>query len=423
MSVIPLYISRQSKYKTEADPADVKIIEKVKKIIDTMGLKGLVVANDGSHSGYVNSNFRKYSDKSFKQNASSFYDPYPAPVLKHHDMFSDPSDAVGRVYDAVFQSGEWTYPDGQKASGLMKVGFFIPEGEEADKIANHINITTSIGFRTSNAKCSICGYDWRTKTKAKKDAEDCTHEPGLVYDQKLCYLETDIARFREVSLVTSPADMLSFLKAYARTNKDSIDSGMDIRDVVDAEYSTDLPLNYIFKDIGYGGAVTVTADMREAVNGKPQGDSEDMSEELIKQMTAAFGEIKTAMIAQTDAINKIAASVIAKPDTAPAGTPAQAPAVDSKETFTKQDMQDMIAAAVKQAFEALKPAPQTEPKPGTDGQEVKPSVEDLQKTLTERDLEITRLKGLVDQAELKLKESKPKDSEKTPSFSPFRKNK
>lgn len=419
MSVIPLYISRQSKYKSEADPADVKIIEKVKKIVDTMGLKGLVVANDGSHSGYVNSNFRKYSDKSFKQNASTFYDPFPAPVLKHHDMFSDPSDAVGRVYDAVYQPGEWTYPDGQKASGLLKVGFFIPDGEEADKITNHINITTSIGFRSSSARCSICGYDWRTNTKAKKDAEDCNHEPGMVYDQKLCYLETDIARFREVSLVTSPADMLSFLKAYARANKDSIDQGMDVRDVVDAEYSTDLPLNYIFKDIGYGGAVTVTADMKDAVNGNHQGDSEDMSEELIKQMTAAFGDIKAAIVAQTDTISKLAASIKSEPAPASSAAPS-APASDSKETFTKQDMQDMIATAIKQALEAVKPGPQSDVKPGTDSQEVKPSVDELQKKLEERDQEITRLKGLVDQTELKLKEKIQKDSTSTPSFSPFR---
>ena len=200
MSIIPLYISRTGTKKDSVDMDDEKVHAKVAKIVGNS--KGIILSIDGTHSGFVNKNYKKYNSKNFKKVADSFYSPFPKPMLFDHDELTKPS---GRVYDAFFVAKP-TEVDGQQSDGFIKTGIFIPEinktKDDIEAIMAGLYITSSISCLPDSINCSVCGTNW-LKGRSNKDGEICTHHTGEVYDNQLCYMDYSVKHFTEISIVNS----------------------------------------------------------------------------------------------------------------------------------------------------------------------------------------------------------------------------
>ena len=302
-------MSRQSSKKGDLDATDTRLIKNVQKIVGDM--KGLVLSIDASHTGYMNKNFRNYTDNSYRKAHKSLYIPYPKPILRGHNMISgifgpemQERDALGRIHDAAFIPGIYKRADGQTANGLLKAGAFIPEGDETDKIKTGIHLTTSIGFNRKSSVCSICGFDWwKYKTTGngwqdndpERDSDDtCDHTPGKVYKvgkgKKQAFWYVDVNNFNEVSVTTSPADMQSMIMAYAEAGVDTIE---DVNSFLDVEYMADSGLNYICQDVNYGtGIYTVSKPDSDALS---QDDEEEQLMNELEKKVDALNDMSASM--------------------------------------------------------------------------------------------------------------------------------
>ena len=196
--------------------------------------KGLVITYDLSHSGRKINN-RIYSTKGQQKGIDSLTNPYPKPILKHHDQNGEP---IGR-----FIGGEWQNLNDEAASflnsnksmldvhnaftednpkkiyetlkdlnlldnkkwpglGRMRVQANITDEEAIEKFLDGRYLTFSAGSTTDRHVCSICDQDWVSEGM-------CEHRHGKMYDGEMCVFITGDFIVLEGSVVNTPADDLS----------------------------------------------------------------------------------------------------------------------------------------------------------------------------------------------------------------------
>ena len=166
--------------------------------------KSLLVTIDATHAGYKNRNFFHYDSDSmrFAVDSEQWTKPFPKPLLKNHDMDSEP---LGRVEAARFI-------DTAPGKGFTQLDVRVTDPDAIAKIADGRYLTVSTsgiplknGNQYSFVNCSVCNEDML------KD-EWCGHNRGMSYDDeetgetKICYWTVGAMEYKEVSVVNTPAD-------------------------------------------------------------------------------------------------------------------------------------------------------------------------------------------------------------------------
>jgi hypothetical protein len=147
------------------------------------------VTVEAIHSG-MTGNFNYYSRSELQKAAETWLRPYNKPVLKHHNMESEP---LGRVSGVNFRQSSL-----KRGAYCTELKLDIVDPDAAQKIADGRYSTVSVGTIVTSAVCSICKNDWVKGV--------CEHRKGQVYDGKLCYWHLQIGEHVEVSFVNHPAD-------------------------------------------------------------------------------------------------------------------------------------------------------------------------------------------------------------------------
>jgi hypothetical protein len=196
--------------------------------------KGLVITYDLSHSGRKINN-RIYSTKGQQKGIDSLTNPYPKPILKHHDQNGEP---IGRFIGGEWQSlndeaasflnsnksmldihNAFTEDDPQKiyktlkdlnllnnkdwpGLGRMRVKANVTDEEAIKRFLDGRYLTFSAGSTTDRHICSICDQDWVSDGM-------CEHRHGKTYDDETCVFVTGDFIVLEGSVVNTPADDLS----------------------------------------------------------------------------------------------------------------------------------------------------------------------------------------------------------------------
>ena len=166
--------------------------------------KSLLVTIDATHAGYRNRNFFHYDSDAMRHavESESWTKPFPKPLLKNHDMESEP---LGRVEASRFITTE-------PGKGFTQLDVRVTDPEAIAKIVDGRYLTVSTsgvpmkdGSQYSFVNCSICGDDML------KD-EWCGHNRGMTYEDedtgesKICYWTVGAMEYKEVSVVNTPAD-------------------------------------------------------------------------------------------------------------------------------------------------------------------------------------------------------------------------
>jgi len=269
--------------------------------------KGLLVSWDLSHSGRRINN-RIYSVKGQQAGVDSILNPYPKPILRHHDQETDPIgrfvaaewqdlnqeamsffvdvNAYSDVLDAFDEDNPEKIYKSLKSSGLltnknwpglgrMRVSARITDKDAIEKFLDGRYITFSAGSTTDRHTCSICMEDW-----AKGDF--CEHRHGKIYDGEVCVFITGNFDVLEGSVVNSPADDLSQVLSMEVSDDMPQDLKRDKSCTLDSRslYITDS----IYKMENTMPEVTVDATKVVAVN--TEGSTEETVEGVKEQDTA-----------------------------------------------------------------------------------------------------------------------------------------
>lgn len=180
------------KPKVEPNIVSKNLVSEAKKDEEKMVLKPRIEA---IHAGRTrNDNIypseRLKGDYQLKSGVYSFIHPYPKPMIKNHDHYSEPT---GRITNAQFVS--------DSASGKEAI-IIIPEitdPETIEKVLDGRYMTVSIGASTDAAICNICGQDIIAEGH-------CGHWRGETYDDVVCGWIVGNLYFDECSWVNVPAD-------------------------------------------------------------------------------------------------------------------------------------------------------------------------------------------------------------------------
>lgn len=164
----------------------------------------LVITIDATHAGYRNRNCFFYDTESMKYAVKKdiWTKPYAKPLLKNHDMESEP---LGRVVTSRFIETE----DGK---GFTQLDVKVTDKEAIEKIMDgrYLTVSTSgVPMKDASSQynftiCSICG------TNLNSD-DFCGHSRGRVYEDddgimKMCFWRVGAIDYKEVSVVNTPAD-------------------------------------------------------------------------------------------------------------------------------------------------------------------------------------------------------------------------
>lgn len=208
------------------------------KMVDSASKTALKVTIDATHSGVI-TNWRVYPGIKVMQGYKSFISKdkggtseYDKPVLKNHDIDSDP---VGRVVGAKFtmyKSGldfenDFLYPEnyGSRGSGVVTVDAIITDPDTIKKIIDGRFISVSAGHRTDMALCSVCGDNVMVCPHIPSKRYDADGEVTTSEDGALCYVITNDMLYNEVSFVNLPAQPPAKLLNYnwmdCKSNTDS----------------------------------------------------------------------------------------------------------------------------------------------------------------------------------------------------------
>lgn len=205
-----------------------------------------------THSGKVTDNNGIYLPDKMKTGTSSWLEPFPKPILLHHEKTDD---AIGRVKNAkyvdisegfrrdegwlkradhivgdypsdrlidAFIAGElsprdsvdvvrnvllvkdfnYTKNPAYPGLGYIELAATISDPDAIRKVRDERFLTGSIGARSDAAVCSVCKKDW-------VKGEDCEHRPGREYDGVLCVVIAGNLLYDEYSYVNRPADQQS----------------------------------------------------------------------------------------------------------------------------------------------------------------------------------------------------------------------
>lgn len=209
---------------------------------DAKDQKVLIVNFAASHTGRVNKNFVFYNAEKAQKSLGSWISPYPKPIIKHHmdgpGMFGggDPAgyDPIGRILDATWEPNSRQEPD--KGDGWVKIKAAITDPDAIQKFLDKRYLTVSIGYRTDDVTCNICGANPRTN-----DGKMCEHLRGQEYtveegeDSKkvMCIWTIGEYEGKELSVVNLPADSQAMANSMELATADILQSiGMKISDAV-----------------------------------------------------------------------------------------------------------------------------------------------------------------------------------------------
>ena len=153
---------------------------------------GIVVEIEAIHSEpYVTGNSTMYTVKGIQESIPKWTKPYNIPVIKHHN--DSDGDIIGRVIDAKIKDS--VLVPGTKALVLTAD---IIESEAKEGVRTGLLQTVSIGGRTNDVRCSICGADMKN--------DPCDHIRGQVYEGQVCIWMINDVTPDEVSYVIVPSD-------------------------------------------------------------------------------------------------------------------------------------------------------------------------------------------------------------------------
>lgn len=163
------------------------------------GSHRLIVEVAAIHEG-LTGNFNFYSARELEQALESWTTPYPKPIILNHDINSDP---MGRVMSAAMDIES----DG---SHFVRLQIAVTSSEAISRLLDQRYLTGSVGGKSEEALCSVCGKDWAEATMYNLP---CRHERGKTYKGKLAYLERRQLSFHEYSFVNAPADKRSSVRS------------------------------------------------------------------------------------------------------------------------------------------------------------------------------------------------------------------
>lgn len=160
--------------------------------------KGLIIELAAIHEG-LTANYNMYSAAELEKSLDSWVEPYPKPIIKNHDIETEP---LGRVMAARMD---------KEADGapFVRLQVRIDDATAIEKIMDQRYLTGSVGGKAGEALCSVCGKDWANSSMFELP---CRHERGKVYKGKLAYFEMKNIGFKEYSFVNAPADQRSSIR-------------------------------------------------------------------------------------------------------------------------------------------------------------------------------------------------------------------
>lgn len=230
----------------------------------TAGLRPLV---DMTFSGLPTRNYAIYLPSEMKKGLDSWLAPYPKPVIKNHDTYSDPVGRISSVrYVDIWDEAIAAHPElaayrselsksgGGKSALISRIvaacDAFAPLAEKVDyrgvgvtqaiwdindpdmitKIKDKRILTVSTSFSPGKVYCSQCAREGKLADlrSRSKEADDCDHWRGEVVDGNVVYYIPADFTYEECSTVTTPAAIHAKIQA--------IDTGADenVSDSVDA---------------------------------------------------------------------------------------------------------------------------------------------------------------------------------------------
>lgn len=158
-----------------------------------VNIVALDVETEATHSG-KNHNYCIYYEDSMEKDAESFMNPFPKPMLKNHDSYSEP---LGRTKQSWFGPSKLT--DERSAIHLVTR---VTDKDAIPKFLDGRYGTVSIGGTMGTVTCNICGKTILKDGKFKF----CGHWRGENYKDQVCYWGARDIRYNEVSTVNNPAD-------------------------------------------------------------------------------------------------------------------------------------------------------------------------------------------------------------------------
>lgn len=170
---------------------------------------GLIVEIAAIHEG-VTSNFNEYSASELANSVSSWFNPYPKPIILHHDAMQEP---LGRVIGARMD---------QEADGTpyIKIQAAITDPEAIKKVMDKRYLTGSVGGKASEAVCSICDTDWAAPRESA--GPPCRHRRGKAYKGEIATIRMKNVEFKEYSFVNVPADSHSQVKSIKNAEESEV---------------------------------------------------------------------------------------------------------------------------------------------------------------------------------------------------------
>lgn len=198
-------------------------------------VKAIGVKIEAARSGRVNGNLCFYTPKAMKQGVSTFLKPFPKHIQSKHngealgpiteaeytqELFPNASDEFLKIIQRVNKYSEES--NGKELTKAVKELIKTPEYRSEEYrglgIANiygdihdpqaifdiktrHRNKgTVSIGGKSSEVFCSICG---------ERYTEEHEHKKGAVYNEELCFHIHNDLKLDHCGFVTVPADKLT----------------------------------------------------------------------------------------------------------------------------------------------------------------------------------------------------------------------
>lgn len=157
------------------------------------------VTFEATHSGR-NANYFQYDSADLERDAHTWMSPFPKPLIKNHDTYEEP---LGRVKDYSFGPSELT-----DSADCINVTYRVTDADAIQKFLDKRYHTMSIGAKTSNIRCNVCGKDILKDGQFKF----CGHMRGETYAGQQAFWTAKDFEFKEGSVVNNPADKWAQVK-------------------------------------------------------------------------------------------------------------------------------------------------------------------------------------------------------------------
>lgn len=163
------------------------------------------------HAG-ITKNFNSYKADYLESSLTSWYTPYPKPIIINHDVHSEP---LGRVVGASMAQEE----DGTPYIAIQAA---IIDPAAVAKVNDKRYLTGSVGGRATEAACSVCGTDWAAPKENARGGLPCKHVRGRIYKDTIATLEMRGIEWAEYSFVNVPSDINSKIKSISQAGNEDL---------------------------------------------------------------------------------------------------------------------------------------------------------------------------------------------------------